>query len=112
MDRKHIDECHFWTLLAIADEQRNQSDIRNRLADLFRASGASRQMPGALRPTLNTLRARGFVEEFSRGLWRQIDYRLTEAGRQACRDEIELRRRELDVIDKDARCWLGGPARR
>jgi DNA-binding PadR family transcriptional regulator len=115
MDHKRIDEWQFWALLAIADRERNLDEIRNRMASLFRASGASTQVPGTVNPIIQALCEGGLIEKFDgSGLFGRHNYRVTGAGHQACRDEIDLRRRELDAIgkDKDVRRWLDRSARR
>ncbi len=107
MERERIDEGQFWALLAIADRERKHSEIRKRMADLFRASGASRRVPVTVAPIVSALHAKGLVERFAgKGLLGQESFRLTAAGHQACRDEIDLRRRELEAVDKEVGSWL------
>jgi DNA-binding PadR family transcriptional regulator len=66
-------------------------------------------------PIIQALRDGGLVEKLDGSrLLERDNYRVTGAGHQACRDEIDLRRRELDAIDKDkdVRRWLSRSARR
>jgi DNA-binding PadR family transcriptional regulator len=114
MERKRIDEWQFWALLAIADRERNRDEVRNRMADLFRASGGSRRVPRSVTTILEDLCRDHLVEKLGGGLLERYNYRLTTAGQQACLNEIDLRRRELGAIDKDRdlRRLLGRSARR
>jgi len=102
MDRKRKDELQFRILLALGDRERNQDEIHNRMVDLFRVS-ASRRVPGMV-DSLRALVGDGLIERLDNGPKRE-DYLLTAAGHQACRDEIDLRYRELDAIDKEVRRW-------
>ncbi len=115
MDRKRMDGWQFWALVAIADRERNQVEIRNRMVALLRTSGEPNRVPANVKPLLQALLDGGLVEKLGGGgLFERANYRVTAAGHEACRTEIGLRRRELDTIekDKDVRRWLGGAARR
>jgi DNA-binding MarR family transcriptional regulator len=110
VDRQRLDEWQFWALVAIADRDLNRDRIRNRIVKLVRTSRDLRQLPSQVGPALESLYRAGLIEKLGGGgLLRSDDYRVTAAGREACRNEIDLRRRELGAIDKDddVRRWLG-----
>lgn len=110
MDHQRLDEWQFWALVAIADRDLDRGEIRARIVKLVRASRDVRQLPSHVVPALESLHRAGLVEKLGGGgLFGSGDYRVTAAGREACRNEIDFRRRELGAIDKDddVRRWLG-----
>ena len=107
MDEKRLEELQFWIVIAIADRERNRDEIRRRMASLRRVAGVSTHSPREVADALTSLCRTGLAEKLDgSSLLARTVYRLTAAGRQACRDEIDARRRELDAINKDTRGWL------
>lgn len=107
---QRLDEWQFWALVAIADRDLDRGKIRARIVKLVRASRDVRQLPSRIGPALESLHRAGLIEKLGGGgLLKSDDYRVTAAGRKACLNEIDLRRRELGAIDKDddVRRWLG-----
>jgi len=83
----------FQILLALADEERNGSDIMKEVLD--RTDGAMHLWPGQLYGSLKQLGQEGYVEEVDvpadaeYGGGRPRYYRITRDGRRALVEEVE-----------------------
>lgn len=88
-------------LMAIADQQKHGYGIMQEVAQ--RTGGRLQLLPGSLYSTIKRLLSAGLIETCEANKHdRSVDprrryYRLTEAGRQAARDELRRMRELLEM---------------